>query len=478
MAYVSNDPDLEEEKQDQPNSSQGTVSPVGGAGGAVHLSPPGGVAAVGGAGTPSGAGASGTPSAGAATSTPSQAGGQFGSLNQYLTANQGQAAPLAGKITSGINNQYNNLNNQDTSTLAGINQQVSANAAPSQDQTNATIAQESANPVSFTSNPGNVASFQNLLNASYAGPVSAESTAPYQAQQNAVNSAISAGQNAVGTEAGRENLLTQNEATPTTGVTALNSAILSQDPNALNSIETAYQPFSGLLNNLQTGAASADQQIAANQANATSDQSAANSAINNQITALNNNVNTEYGNLQNQYNTATGAETALTSGLQNGALPAGYGVDPGLQQFITNNINPWVAADDPGQSVSYNFSNAIPQLNTTAAPTIGQAATTQDYAQAQAFQNLLNGVTTGAPSMIINPATANQAGTYKAPIMPAVNNQALAGDIAGGLGQLPGNVAAGPYQSYLALLAALQNYQGLPIGGNAPNPGTQIPTIS
>lgn len=466
MPFVSNMP--EEEKEDQPTGSQGTVSPVGG-GGAVRLSPSGGVGATGGAGS------SGAPSS--AGNPPSPAGGQFASLNQYLNANQGQAQPLAQKVTSGITNQYNNLSAENASTLGDINSQIAANGAPS--NTNDVLAQEAANPVSFASNPGNVTSFQSLLNGVYNGPTSAESTPTYQNQQNAINSAISAGQNSVSTEAGREGLLTQNEATPTTGVTALNSAILSQDPNALNSIETAYQPFSGLLTNLQTGAASADQQIAQNQTNLAAANQEANAAINNQVTGLNTNVNNEYQALQNQYNRANTAASTLASSLQGGKLPSGYGVDPGLQAFITSQINPWLATNAPGQTATYNFANAVPQFTTPSAPTLTQAATAQDYADAQAFQNLMANTTAGIATPIINSNTASQAGTYTTPTLPTVNNNTLAADIAAGLGStVSGNVAAGPYNQYLALLAALQKYQGLPVGANAPNPGTQIPTIS
>ena len=96
---------------------------------------------------------------------------------------------------------------------------------------------------------------------------------------------------------------------------------------------------------------------------------------------------------------------------------------------------------------------------------VGQAATAQDYTQAQAFQNLLQGLNTQAPAMVINPSTANQAGTYTVPSLPNVNNQALAGDIQAGFQSVPANVAAHPYNQYLDLLAALQRYQGLPSTG-------------
>ena len=169
--------------------------------------------------------------------------------------------------------------------MNNINSQIAANAAPS--NANDVISQESANPVSFANDSGNVKNFQNLLNASYGGPASAEGVQGYSDQQTAINNAIATGQQNTTTEAGRQNLLSQNEATPTTGVTALNSAILSQSPEALGQVENAYKPFNNLLTGLSSGASAADQQIAKQQAQAAQDVSAANNAITNQTQGLN-----------------------------------------------------------------------------------------------------------------------------------------------------------------------------------------------
>ena len=418
MAFVSNDQTNDEEEKGGPNPSQGAVAPISG-GSSVHLAPSGGIASGAGAAPSGPSGGSGaTPSASGAA----PAGGQFASLNQYLSANQGQAAPLAGKITRGINSEYNNLNTQNNAALSGINQTVASNAAPTQDQTNATIAQESANPASFTNNPSNVTSFQNLLNASYAGPASAESTNTYQNQQNAVNSAIAAGQNSVTTEAGRENLLSQNEATPTTGVTALNSAILSQDPTALGSIEKAYQPFGSLLTNLQTGAGAADKQIAQQQAQDTQASQAASQAINSQINALNSGVT---GTLTADQQKAATQNAQIKSDLAAGTPTAS---DLAALGMTSDQWNALSAADKAAAtSQVVNSSNGqfgantgtttidptqfLTQQNPNAVLTAANVATPQDYANAQAYQTLLNGLNLQTPTMAINPTTASQAGT-------------------------------------------------------------------
>lgn len=406
MAYVSNMDD--EQKQDPNAPQQGAVAPVGGSG-AVHLSPSSAVPTVGGGGT-----------AGPSGATPASAGGSFASLDKYLGANQGQAEPLAGKLTSSIGNQYNNLSDQTNSTLSGINSQIAANATPSNYQD--TIAQESANPVSFANDPGNVKSFQSLLNASYAGPASAEGTTDFSNQQTAINNAISSGTANTTTEAGRENLLSQNEATPTSGVTALNSAILSESPTALGSVENAYKPFNNLLTTMQTGAGIADKQIATNQAQATAANTASNNTINKQINDLN-----------------TGVTGALTTAQQNAAaqnaqiksdLAAGTPSVTDLQALGMTSAqwNALSAADkaaatsqvvqsNQGQfgantgTTNIDLTGFLTQQDPNVAYTTANVATPDQYNQANAFQTLLNGMNLGSPVPLLNSANANQAGT-------------------------------------------------------------------
>src|ERR1019366_1135585 len=156
-----------------------------------------------------------------------------------------------------------------------------------------------------------------------------------------------------------ENLLVQNEAAPTTGVTALNSAILSQDPNALNSLQNAYQPFNNLLTNLNTGAQAADTTIGKEQSDAAASSAAANKQIADQTAALNTNVNSELTAAQKQYQDYVTATGKAGAAFQNGVLPTGNGVDPGLGQFLTSNVTPWLSANAPGVTPTYNFANVI-----------------------------------------------------------------------------------------------------------------------
>lgn len=410
MPYVSNMDD--EQKQDPNAPQQGAVAPIGG-GGAVHLSPSSAVPTVGGGGT---SGSGGT--------TPASAGGSFASLDKYLGANQGQAAPLAGKLTPSINKQYSDLDAQNNAAIASINGQVTN--APGYTPSNPDImSAESASPVSFASDPNNVKQFQSLLNNTYSGPTSAESTSDYANQQGAINSAIATGKANTTTEGGRENLLAQNETTPTAGVTALNSAILSQDPNALSSIENAYTPFNNLLTNLQTGAQGVNATIGKEQADATSSSKAANDAISQQINALNTGVT---GELTTAQQNAAAQNTKLKADVAAGTPSTDDLHLMGISADMWNALSTADKAAATAQTVQSNQgqfgatsgtttidpTQFLTQQDPNAVFNAANVATPEDYSKAQAFQTLLNGMNLSTPTAIINPSTASQAGTAPA----------------------------------------------------------------
>jgi hypothetical protein len=397
MAYVSN----MTADEDQKTPSQGAVPPAGG--GAVQLAPSSGIGNVG---------------AAAPSAQPGQpgAGGSFATLDKYLTANQGQAQPLADKLSQGIGQEYNTLSGQNASTLGGINQQVTN--APGYTASNpATLAAEAANPVSFANDQGNVKQFQGLLTNTYSGPASAQATPEYTNQQSAINNAIAQGQQQTTTEAGRQQLLSQNEAAPSASVTGLNSAILSQSPTALNQIESAYKPFSSLLTDLYSGAQDVNANIGKEQADAQQSSAAANKQIADQIGALNTGTNADLAkataardaynaavaqnqNVWNPVNTQVNSLDELLAGITQGQTPATGGA--------TTIANPL------GQYVNAPFSANAPTLQTVATP--------QEYAQANAFQNLLAGLNTGIAAPNLTPATAAQAGTYQAPTAPTITD--------------------------------------------------------
>lgn len=412
MAFVSN---MDDEENQGKAPSQGVVAPIGGTG-SVHLAPSSGVGAAAAPGSTSGG-------------TPSNAGGSFATLQTYLGANQGQAPALANNIVNNVDKQYQTLDQGNNSTLSGIQDQVTAGFTP---ENNDAIAAEAANPVSFASDPNNVSAFQGQLTDQYKGPASAESDAKYQTQSAAVNNALATGNSLVSTDAGRQQLLQQNEAAPTAGVTALNSAILSQDPNSQSKIEGAYQPFNNLVSNLSNGAQGIDSSITKDTAEASDANAKSNAQINSQVnglnTTLNNTVNqdqttqaqfntdlTNFQNLWGPISTDINAYNEAAPGVTNlpePVLPVGMPKGPG-------------GSDPNGGRVSYGAidNDLVPTLNESASNnvyTLQNVATPDQYAQANAYQTLMGslaGMSTPAISGVA-PTTAPLVApnTFNAPV--------------------------------------------------------------
>lgn len=398
MPFVNNMNEEEEKKQ-------GGVSPEGPGGGAVRLAPD--------AGVESGAGSTGK--------SPDAAGGQFASLNKYLDANVGRAEPLAGKLTSEIGKQYQGLDTAGQQALSKIGGQVSA--APSYADANKTITEATADPVSFTSDPNRTASFQNLLRASYTGPMSAEGTNEYAGQQEAINQAIAKGQNTVQTEAGRSNLIKDVSAKPTTGVAALNSAILSKSPEALASVENAYKPFENLLTGLQSGATATNKTIAQRQEEAATAKRTSGEALTSSMGNLNKSVQDKVAAAQkNLADQNARVKTEIAGGSASDATLQALGLTrdqwnslssaqkaAATPQDVYSNQRQFGATSGTANIDLGQFLNQIDPNTINAA----NAATSDDYAKAQAFRSLLGNLNLNAPDLIINPNAAAEAG--KAP---------------------------------------------------------------
>jgi hypothetical protein len=401
MAYLAQD-----NEDEQKNPAQGAVAPAGGG------IPTGVASGVGGTTTP-GASASKTPT-----------GGSFATLQTYLGANQGQAPGIANTITNKIGDQYNTLQTGNDSTLQGLNSAVDQGYTK---QNQAVLDQEAANPVSFASNSGNVQNFQGQLNDKYTGPQSAESDNGFQTQSANVNKAITSGQQSVGTDAGRTGLVQDASRDKTTGVTALNNAVLNSDNGALNQVEQAYKPFSNLTDQLNTGAQNVDTNIGNATTQANNASTAANKAIADQTGTLNSavqgqldNANTTNANTVNTYNGLVDTLSHAQNSLSDAQIQA-----LGLTREQADALQHQGAlANQSGYETGHNFGAAsatqdinndayLKQFATPFAPTANQVATGDQFNTLNALLTLNNGQTpTGA---LLDPTQAAQAGTYVAP---------------------------------------------------------------
>jgi hypothetical protein len=422
----------------------------------------------GSAGAGSGASKAGGEPSSQGTST--QFGSSASKLGDYLSANAPQIGQQAQNVASGLNTQYGQVQSDITNAANQFGQSVQGGyAAPNQDVVNQAV----TNPTQFAATPSNVSAFQGQLNDVYSGPTSYESTTPYTNIQGEVQNAV---QNAglLNTQAGLQSYLGQTSGgNQTQASNTLDALLLSGNPAAQQQIQQAAGQFQGLTDQFGNTVTAADQSVQAAQQAAQQAQQYAQGQYGTAVTGFNTNLQNELA-AANAANTDYNTNIAnLRSQLQSGQLPTGYGVDTGLQSFLTQYMNPSLA---PLGGASYNYVNALPSNVNPQVPQLGQVASAQDYATLAALNQL-----GGTPIQSqLDPTQAALAGTYQTPTIGNLNNQTIAQDILTGAQGVNGQMNSQQYGTYLADLQALENYLGTPggLGLNKPGPGFPIPVIS
>ena len=436
MAYVQN---MQDDEDKQNNPAQGPVAP---AGGGVHLSPS--TASLSGGG---GAGSSGGKS---------DAGGQFASLNQYVDANTPNAEGLANQVVAPYQQQASQMGQQGNEYLGQVDNEVQ-NAYTPQDK--GLVDSAAKNPVSFSGDTNNVASFQKQLNDKYTGPDSVEGLAPYQTLLGDINNQLSSTKSLAGNTAGQETMLKNVESRPgNQGVTGLNEAILSQSPDYLSKVTNAAQPVSDLIASLGTTANTIDQKIGKEQQEAKDAASYANDAFtggNGAYTNLVNDINSNYKNTYDAWNAANTTNANLKNDISKiykgpqetstqtlgkyggkgdtwanstnydvngGALSAGDLKALGITQDQWNTLFSGMKAAGTSQYSqvgNYGAPSATKQFNLSdygnipnlPAPTVASTATPQQYAEMGAINNLFgDNAPTNEPIDVNTPLSGQ--GTY------------------------------------------------------------------
>lgn len=411
------------------------------------------------AGGSTGAGA-GASKAGAPSSagTPTQFGSSASKLGDYLTANAPQIQGQADKVTSGLNQQYGQVQGDITNAANQFGQSVQGGyTAGNQDVVNQAV----ANPTGFASDPNNVKAFQGQYNDTYSGPTSYESSQPYGAIQGEVQNAV---QNAglLGTQAGLQNYLGQTQGgNQTQASNTLDTLLLQGNPQAQQQIQQAAGQFNNLTNQFGQSTAGANQSVQAAQQAAQDAQQYAQGQYGNAVTGFNTNLQNEL-TAANTGNTSYNSQIdALRSQLQSGDLSKAPGLDTGLSNWMSQTYNPWQTsiAGVPGYNEpSANYVNALPSNVNPQVPQLGQVASAQDYATMAALGQL-----GGSPIQSqLDPTQSAQAGTYKAPTLGNVNNQGIAQDLLAQLQGTSGNVGGipGAFQQSADMAQQLQRYLG------------------
>lgn len=327
---------------------------------------------------------------GSITASPIQFGSSASKLGDYLSANAPQITNQANAVAGKFNDQYSQLNQGIQNAANQFNQQVQGGyAAPDQNIVNQAV----SNPTQFTATPENIAKFQAQYNNQYTGPQNFEGSTPYSDIQGQVSNAVNQG-NLLQSQAGLASYLQGQSKNPTKASSTLDSLLLSGNPEAQQTVQNAGKQFNNLTGQLETATGAANQGVqSAKDASAAAAKYAQDTFnpyvqnFGNQLTqgaqtaeAGRNAYNTS---LNNFYGSAVPIEQQINQWA--GTLPGG--------QSVNDLIAPIIAANNQGENI-----NPITAQN---------YATPEQYAQAQAIQQLLG----GKGQLPIDQTTVNQAGT-------------------------------------------------------------------
>lgn len=211
MAFIQNNQnDEEEDKAAQPGQSSGDSSGIISAGQA--------------------------PSAKGSPNKPQS----FATLQSYLKPNAPQGEALAGQIAQKTSAVGDEARTSVTNAANTVGAKVSQNTYKPEVIDNAL-----SNPTEFVKNPANVSEFTKQRTAQYQGPNSFEENPEAIEAQNKVRQAVDKSK-LLDSESGQKQLLSDVQENKAQGVTALNQALLSTNPNASATLQGAKASFSGL----------------------------------------------------------------------------------------------------------------------------------------------------------------------------------------------------------------------------------------
>lgn len=188
----------------------------------------------------------------------------FATLQSYLKPNKVQGEQLATQVAS---------NTAKIGETAKTGVESAANTVGSQVQQNTIKADQGlvdtalSNPREFIKNPENISAYTKQRDAAYTGPANFETTAEGQAATADVTKANEKAK-LLDSESGRKTLLADTQQNKATGITGLNQALLSTNPNATATLQGAKGAFSGLQSLLSGKAGDINSQIAAAQSEA------------------------------------------------------------------------------------------------------------------------------------------------------------------------------------------------------------------
>jgi len=352
-----------------------------------------------------------------AANTAPQASQGYTDVASYLDANKGGSQQLGQQVGQELTNKYNEtkgaIGNSANDVINAVNQGYTKSNTD-------LINQVAANPEAAAASPEQTSAFQAQLNDTYSGPTN---WADLGTQQGNVATAQQYG--GLTKTPGGLNVLTQGVEGPTAsqGVNQLDTLLLGGSPEAMQTIQSAADPYATLTDYLNQQNQTIQQGITTGQTEAQNAAQAANDAF-----LGTNGVATNFNTgLQNQL---TAAQQAAAN--QNAAISQALmqeNVTPEQLQALGMTADQWTALKDQlnlaqnSRTVSSNPNRNQVTVNTGtsdiqlptwltqqdpyAAITMANEATNPEYARSAALQTLL-GSKYNAP---LNQADIAQAGT-------------------------------------------------------------------
>ena len=378
----------------------------------------------------------------------------------YLNANQGAGAQLGNQVASNLTNQYNTTKQGIDTSAATANSAINAGYTP---ENTDLISQVAANPTGAAADSGQLSQFQGQLNDTYGGPTS---WADMGTQQGNAATALS-NASLVNTPGGNNALIQQveNAANPGQtgqGINQLDTMLYQGDPNAVGAAQSAAAPYQGLNDYINSQNTSIGNNIAGAQANVAQTSKDAQGAIDSALGNLNTGAQGELTKAQQSMTDYNTSVANMRNQLAAGNLTGAPGVSQSLIDFLNNNINPLYASNKAFQPAPFNYLGAMTLNTAPTAPTLGTAASKNDYATLQALQSLSGNQNIASP---LTGYDATQAGTFKAPQIAGLDNNAVAQAMLNQVQSTGGNLTGTPngvqdFNQYNNLISSLQQYLG------------------
>lgn len=245
-----------------------------------------------------GAGESGLAGGGKDASAPAN---PYSNVKDFLDANVQQAQGLASKIGNRITTEGSNVRGAIDTTKGQFTNTVGQNTVG---LNRGLVDQAKNQSANFVQDKNNVGAFQKMRDAQYKGPTDFTdyNGNAYAGLQSQAKNVMDRG-NLVDSESGRQTLVSEVSRRPTAGKSALDSMLINQNPQALDTLKSAKGQVSTLQSYLdEVNALARNESSQAKSTTDTTRQTIQDEFLGDQgaIAGLKNTVNQRVGDLRNQ----------------------------------------------------------------------------------------------------------------------------------------------------------------------------------